>query len=98
MFRFLLTLILLANGEAMAARDATHYPRDSAGQSAEYLGTYKGVYKDVFVLKLQTRVDPSFNNAQKTIIGQAMETLLERAVRPEVLDCAYRASTKDFPK
>lgn len=79
------------------ARDASRYPRDNAALSGEYVGNYQGSYDGIFKLGVQLRVDPTYSDEEKSILKDAIQFYIERALKKEVLDCAFSRSTKDLP-
>lgn len=82
--------------DAVAA-DTSRYPYENAAFAGELLGAYIGSHMGFLVTSVQIRLDPTFSSEQKGLIGRSMRILVERALQSNVLDCAFKNSTKDLP-
>lgn len=83
-------------GHAQAA-DVGRYPRENAAIAGDLLGGYAGSYQTFFIVSLQFRIDPTFSAQQKNLLDKAARILVDRALKPSVIDCAYDHSFKDLP-
>ncbi len=78
-------------------RDEHRYPYKNAAYSGNIIGSTKARAFEYFVVSLQIGVDPSFDEKQQVLIKDAVQLFSERALKTEVVDCAYRNSNRDFP-
>ncbi|XXX74584.1 hypothetical protein WMF30_43740 [Sorangium sp. So ce134] len=88
---------LLATTGASIRADMSRYPYDNFAHAGDPQGVYFGTAKDLFPLAANLNLDPTFTDAQKEVLRRAMTIFVERAATQNVIDCAYRNSTKDFP-
>lgn len=73
------------------------YPYNTVERAANIEKCYQGTCEGIFPLKLQVGIDYGFSSQQKSILDTALSLFMERALKPHVIDCAYRRSHKDFP-
>lgn len=79
------------------AKDLSHYPYENFAYTGYQLGVYNSV-AGVIPLSASANVDASFNLGELQVLNEAMKVLVEYALKSEVIDCAYKNSSKDFPE
>lgn len=83
--------------ESAVARDVTRYPKHRPEFSANIVGGFSGLYRDILPLETQLGLDPTFNEQQQELIEEAMKIFMKRAVKDQTISCAFRRASKDFP-
>ena len=92
-----LSIILLLMIGASAFADRSRYPYGDFRFAGEWIGLPIHKYPQA-TIGLNIRVDPTFDQAEKNLIRAAMAIFIERALQPQVIDCAFDQATKDFIK
>ena len=80
------------------ANDLPNYPRDNFAHTGERIAVFEGMHQQVMPRALLVQVDPTFSDAQKVILEKAAKIFFDRALKKEVIDCAFAASHRGQPE